>query len=162
MISNSGNVFYKDEYDTFYKVDWNTANDLIDVTTITMQPYEWNKPASGKIVDGILFRQGIITIIRQVLRTFVGGYEIVAEGSSQYIDLIQMNFPCQTGPVDKFKHHLNYPIQDDIYLKIEDGPHWADPEDNDDIAVIWGDLNNDGSPMVIPGEILNWIDVWDN
>lgn len=166
MINPSGNVFYKDHYDTIYHVEWNTVGTVIDFTTITMQPYVWGKPSSGYVLNGILFRRGIITVQRQVIRLLTGGYEIVAEGSSQYEDFIQMNFPCATGPVDNFKYHLNCSTVDEIHVKISEGPHWADPDDPDDADAIWGDLNPDGSPIDITvtgvADILEWTDVWSN
>lgn len=156
----SGHIFYKDEYDTFYDVEWKTVNGVIDLTSTVGQPFVWGKPAAGFMRDGVLFRRGIVTITRQVLRPFAGGYEIVAEGSSQYEDDIQMNFPCKPGPSDPFQYHLDRPIVDDVQTVVTDGPRWADPgEDNDD-DMLWGTLDTAGNPAALAGTALEFIDVW--
>ncbi len=160
MLSEQGNIFYKDEYDVQYKVEWNTVKGIMDMTTYTMQPFVWNKPPQGYVKNGILYREGIITIQRQAIK--VSNNEIIAEGNSQYVDYIQMNFPCETGPIDSFKYHFNCMVSDDIRLLATSGPHWVE---TDDFTTVWCDLNNDGSPIdIITDDVdaLGWIDVWTN
>lgn len=166
-ISPAGNIFFQDSYQQFYDVQWETVGDVLDITSTTYQPYVWGQQPEGFIKNGILFRKGIITIHRQVLELFDDGYMIVAEGVSQFEDYIQMNFPCEQGPTDPFKYHLDCAVLDGTHIKILEGPHWADPSDPDDSDAIWGDLNPDGSPLAeltITGgaDILEWIDVWSN
>lgn len=156
----NGRILFKDDYDTLYEVDWKTVGGAIDLTSIVGQPFVWGKAASGYIRDGVLFRRGVVTITRQVLRPFDGGYEIVAEGSSQYEDDIQMNFPCQVGPTDPFQYHLNHPIVDELQTVVTDGPHWADPEEAIDDDMLWGDLDSNGDPIVVSGTPFEFIDVW--
>lgn len=166
MINPTGQVFYKDSFDQFYDVQWETVNGLIDITTIILQPYVWGEEPNAFIKNGILFRWGIVTVQRQILRIFDGGYEIVAEGASQICDFIQMNFPCEVGPVDTFQYHLNCSVTDEAIFKITDGPHWADPDDPDDIDAVWGTVDSDGSigELTATGGVipLEWIDVWTN
>ena len=164
-IDPTGNIFFQDEYEQQYLVDWETVGGVLDITTEVRQPYVWNEEPSGFIKNGILFRQGIITIHRQVLELLSDGYIIVAEGVSQFRDFIQMNFPCEQGPTDPFEFHLDCAVLDKMHFKVLEGPHWADPTDSDDDNAIWGDLNPDGSPLdtvtLIGGaEILEWVDIW--
>lgn len=156
----SGNIFYRDEFQQSYHVEWKTVNGVIDFTSTVGQPFVWGKARTGFMRDGVLFRRGIVTITRQVLRPFDGGYEIVAEGSSQYEDDIQMNFPCQTGPTDPFQYHLDRPIVDDVEAVVTDGPRWADPDEDNDDDMLWGDLDFSGSPVAVSGTALEFIDVW--
>jgi hypothetical protein len=157
----SGHIFYQDEYQQQYHVEWKTTGGVIDFTSTIGQPFVWGKPPSGYLREGILFRRGIVTITRQVLRPFDGGYEIIAEGSSQYEDDIQMNFPCQTGPTDPFKYHLDRPLVDVVDAIVTDGPRWADPDSEDDEDMVWGDLDSSGNPVPITGAtVLEFIDVW--
>lgn len=167
MIKPSGNIFYQDEYSQFYKVNWETVGDVIDITTTTQQPHVWGEPDEGFVKNGILFRKGIITIHRQILSILSDGYIIVAEGVSQYVDYIQMNYPCGPTPSDPFVFHLDCAVQDEVPVKVLEGPHWADPTDPDDVDAIWGDLNPDGSSleevtMTEGADILSWTDVWSN
>jgi hypothetical protein len=74
----------------------------------------------------------------------------------QYVDLIQMNFPCEPGPVDNFKHHLNYNVLDQTDISVAN-KCWADYAGD----TTWCDLNSDGSPIV-GVNVLEWIDVWSN
>lgn len=159
----SGNISYQDEWEQQYEVVWETIDGVIDLTSVIKQPYVWGESPNGFVRNGILFRKGIITTVRQVIRPQSDGYTIVAEGASQIIDYIQMNYPCGGGPSDKFKHHLDYSTSDEIHILTTDGPHWTDPEVADD--VVWGDLNNDGSPVndltgTYGDNVLQWIDVW--
>ncbi|MHA2401366.1 MAG: hypothetical protein ACXADH_00125 [Candidatus Kariarchaeaceae archaeon] len=167
MLPETGQILYEDEYKTKYDIQWETVNGTLDITTITSMPYVWGEEASGKVENRILYRQGVITVHRQALRQLADGYIIVAEGVSQYCDLIQMNYKCETPPSDPFQYHLNNFIQDEVAEKVVEGPHWADPDDPDDADAVWGDLNADGSPVEdLTGtgglDILSWIDVWDS
>ncbi len=163
MIKPSGKVLYKDEYDQIYDVQWETVNGLIDITTIIKQPYVWGEEPRAYVRNGVLYRFGIITTQRQILKLFDGGYEIVAEGASQIEDYIQTNYQCERGPVDNFAYHLNCSISDDIENKVYEGVSWVDPDESND--TIWGYVDPSGT--VTSGgtedqEILQWIDVWVN
>lgn len=164
-IDSQGHIFFQDDYEIFYDVEWDTIGDALDITTTTMDP-RIEEP-EGYIKNGILFRKGIITITRQIIEIMSNGYMIIAEGVSQYQDFIQMNFPCEQGPTDPFLYHLDCAVSDEAYIKILEGPHWADPDDPDDVDAIWGDLNPNGTPlaeltMTGGADILEWIDVWSN
>lgn len=165
MITDNGSIFTQDSYQTQYEVDWETIGGDLDITTITKTPYVWGEEPSGFIKNGILFRRGMISVERQIIRYLPNGYEIIAEGNSQFEDFIQMNFPCEEGPTDPFAHHVDCGILDVPYIKVLEGPHWADPDDSDDSDAIWGDLESDGSPvseLTVTGgfDILSWVDVW--
>jgi hypothetical protein len=167
MIAESGNIFTKDEYDQFYDINWETVRGDLDITTVTKTPYVWGEVPSGFIRNGILFRRGIISVQRQIIRVLDNGYEIIAEGASQYEDYIQMNFPCEEGPSDPFAYHVNCGIIDEPILRVTDGSRWADPDESGDSDAIWGDLEDDGSPVGdLTGtgglNILEWIDIWPN
>lgn len=166
-MNPSGNVFFRDEYDQTYKVIWETIapNNLIDISTEIRQPYIWGEEPDAFIKNGILFRLGIITVQRQIIRLFDDGYEIVAEGASQIRDYIQMNYPCETGPVDNFVYHLDCFVTDDTAFKVTEGSRWADPADEDDADVVWGSVDSDGSvgELTATGGVtpLEWVDVWE-
>jgi hypothetical protein len=157
----SGQIWYMDEYHTFYEVAWDTVGGVVDITSTTRQPGVWGQAPEGKIVNNILFRKGIITIHRQVLRPGVDSYEIVAEGISQFEGFVQMNFPCSPGPQDIFVHHLNNGMVDEVEMVMASGPRWADPDESNDDSMIWADLDVSGTPIAAPGaEILEFVDVW--
>jgi len=166
-MKSTGNIFYKDGYDQIYEVSWETIGESIDITTITKQPYVWGQKREGYVKNKTLFRKGIITVHRQVLKTTANGYMIVAEGTSQYIDYFQATFPCEIGPVDAFKYHLDCMTSDEEEIVIDDGPRWADPSIVNDDYVLWREINPDGSVVgesstaVTAGtEAIEWLDVW--
>lgn len=156
----SGSIFYQDEWSSFYKVDWATVNGVLDLTSIVLTPYVWGKANEGQVIGGILYRRGIITVTRQVLRPNATGYEVVAEGVSQYEDLVQMNYPCGGGPVDTFKFHCDRPVVDECEAVMTDGPRWADPDSEVDDDMLWGDVAGDGTEIGVTGTELEFIDVW--
>lgn len=153
----NGQIFYQDEFSQSYRLDWKTTGGVIDFTSVIFQPYVWGELPQGYLKAGILFRRGVTTIHRQVLKPFVGGYEIVAEGYSQYIDHGAMNFPCQLGPTDPFRFRLDRPIVDDVQFVVTDGPRWSDSEGG---GMLWGDLDFAGDPIVTAGAVFEFIDVW--
>jgi hypothetical protein len=154
-INPIGDIFYQDDYEAQYRTVWETVGDQLDVTSTISIPYVWGEEAKGFIKNGILFRWGLISITRQVLRTDDDGYEIVAEGGSQYCDYIQMNYPCQTGPSDPFAYHVDCAVSDQTEFRCTDGPCWADPDDPL-VDCVWADQPEiDGT-----FQTLFWVDVW--
>lgn len=162
-MNDTGSIFYQDGYDQLYKVDWTIINNVMDITTIVMQPFVYGQQ-EGYIQANTIFRKGIITVKHQVFKLLTGGYVLQAEGLSSYVDYIQMTYPCGGGPVDNFKYHVDNQTGDDFAIKVVDGPHWADPDDPDDLYAVWGDVNNDGSIIDITAtggvDVLEWIDIW--
>lgn len=108
----NGDIFYKDNYGTIYITNWETVGDIIDITTITKIPYVWGSEDQGYIENRVLYRYGIITVDRLAIKLLDDDYEIIAEGSSQYTDFFQVNFPCSDGPIDSFKYHLDSAVAD--------------------------------------------------
>jgi len=161
MISKSGNIFYKDDYGQVYEVTWETIGSSIDITTVTKQPYVWAEQDQGHIKNRAVFRKGVVTTHRQVLKEIDGGYIIVAEGASQNIETFQHTFPCGDVPVDKFKYHLDCNIADDEEFQVAIGPRWADPSVSADVEAVWGNVNSDGSVTADSGDVsLEYIDIW--
>jgi hypothetical protein len=162
-MDSNGNIFYKDDYDQFYRVDWSITNGLLDITTVIMQPFVFGQQ-EGYVRANTIYKKGIITVKQQIFKIVQGGYIIQAEGMSSYEDFIQMTFPCGDGPNDGFKFHLNNSAVDDFGISVQQGPRWADPDDINDVYMVWGDVNNDGSPVDITATggatILEWLDVW--
>lgn len=159
MIADTGSVFYQDEYQTIYDVAWETINDKLDITTIVSQPYVYGQEPQGYVQNHKLFKLGTITVTRQIIRVFDGGYEIVAEGTSQYFDYIQVNFICEEIPYDNFTYHINCGISDEIEGLVSDGSQWTDPDEVTSDCV-WCDLQSDGTPIVGTDQVLEWLDVW--
>ena len=163
-IADSGHIKYEDDYTQKYEVKWETINGVIDITTITQQPYMWGIAAEAKIENGILYRKGIVTIHRQAIEILTDGYVILAEGTSQFYDFIKMNYLCESPPIDVFKYHLECQVTDDVSPSIVEGSRWADPSDIDDADMIWCDLYADGTPIPLtstdPSTCLEWIEIF--
>lgn len=158
MIPDTGNIFYQDEYSTIFDVAWETTNGNLDITSIVSQPFVWGQPPRGYVRNNKVFRWGLVTVTRQVIRVFDGGYEIVAEGVSQYYDYVQTNFICELTPYDNFLYHLNCGISDNVETLVSDGLQYTDP-DVPGLGV-WGDVLPDGTPIVGTNPALEWLDVW--
>jgi hypothetical protein len=152
-MNSEGEIFYRDEYDQIYKSAWETDSfGQIDISTTIYQPYVWGRPDQGFVKNGQLFRLGVITEQRQLIRQMNGVYEVLASGANQYVDYFQTTFICESGPYDNFKHKLDcYFIDTDDYT-VGIGPSWAEPEGSS--GSIWGD------PDVQTDQDLVWLDVW--
>lgn len=161
-MKQSGNIFYIDEYDQQYITEWSTTNGVIHIISTVKMPQIWGEADSGYIQNGIVYRKGLITVTRQLLRITSDGYDVVAEGIDQYHDYFRTNFNCVEGPSDIFKFHINNSIVDGCSGIAETGPRFADPDVAIDSDAIWGDIDSDGLPLTtsVDGEIFGFIDVW--
>ncbi len=160
-----GSVFFQDTYNTIYESNWSTTDGVLDITSVTREPLVWGQAPEGYIKQGILYKKGIITVERQIIKELPDGYEIIADGVSQYTDFIALNFPCLVGPKDTFKFHLNHDITSDVDTFDSMGPRWADPDNPEDNESIWVDVNAAGHPiadLTVTGgaEYFEFIDVW--
>lgn len=159
MITDSGTIFFQDEYGQLYDVHWTTINGNLDITSIVSQPYVWGEPPRGYVRNHRVFRYGIVSVTRQVIHVLPFGYEIIAEGTSQYYDFIQTNFICETTPSDNFLYHINCAVCDDIETRVSDGLQYTDPDVSYSDSV-WGDVEPDGTPIIGTPPALEWMDVW--
>lgn len=158
----SGDTFFVDEYETQHHTVWETIGDRIDITNTTRMPYVWGQDAEGFIRNRILYRRGIITVDRQILSPTDDGYTIIAEGSSQYVDYIQMNFPCERNPSDPFLYHLNNSVVDDPEFLCYSGSFWTDSDEGTYLDIEWGDVDTSGDVTdgISVVNIFEWIDIW--
>jgi len=161
-MQDSGKIFFVDEYDQQYYNDWITVDGVLNITSVTKTPYVWGESDSGYIKNNILYRKGIITVVRQLLKLIDSKYVIIAEGKDQYIDYFQTSFTCANLPKDTFKYHYNNNLADDSSAVIMSGSRFADPDEENDDLMIWGDIDNLGNATTtsVDGEILEFIDVW--
>lgn len=158
MIPATGNIFYQDNYGTLYDAAWETVNGNLDITSIVSQPFVWGEQPRGYVQNNKVFRWGVITVTRQVIKVLDRGYEIIAEGTAQYYDYVQTNFICELTPVDNFTYHLNCGISDDIEIRVSDGVQFTDPDESG--VSVWGDVQPDGTPITGTDLVVEWLDVW--
>ncbi len=164
-MNPSGNIFYKDDYGTIYEIEWSTVEtsygSIMDTTTITKQPFVWAEAGSGYIEDKAVYRNGICTTERLVVKILDDGYEVLAEGSTQEKCTFQTTFPCTPKPSDPFLHHLDYEVCDCDSIIVSCGTRWSDPDNSDDDIVLWSDVETDGTISYIANsQPFLWIDVW--
>lgn len=161
--ADSGNFTFQDSYGQLYhnQWQWNQNHTILDITTITEQPYVWGEPNQIRIQDRNIFYRGIVTIFRQTLHPLIDGYEIIAEGTSQVIDWIQTSFHCATPPIDPFHYHLNQSFSDQVQSIVTSGPRMADPEEANDSVAVWAPIGIDGTATAT-GDTLEFIDIWSN
>jgi len=159
MITATGTIFYQDDYGTIYDVSWDTVGGNLDITSIVSQPYVWGETPRGYVRNHRVFRYGIVMVTRQVIRVLPLGYEIIAEGTSQYYDYIQTNFICETTPSDNFAYHIDCVTGDDTETRVSAGLQYTDPDEAYSDSV-WGDVLSDGTPIVGTVPALEWMDVW--
>ena len=140
MIEPTGHTFFIDEYGTQFESRWQLVNTTLDITTVTRTPYVWGEERRGYYQGTALFRYGIIATHRQVMEITGDGYTIVAEGENSITDYFQTTFPCGSGPTDNFLHHFDCAVSDQALMLVTEGPHWSDPDDDDDVDADLTDL----------------------
>lgn len=154
-MQENGSVFFEDEYGQIYKTDWITDDfGQLDITTIQFQPFVWGEAADGFIEDGKLYRRGIITEERQLIKQENGNYTIMASGSRQTINFFQTSFLCEKGPIDNFLHRLNCYLSEENPIIITDGICWVDISELNTIPTEWADPD-----ISSPSTDLSWIEI---
>lgn len=163
-MKQSGKIFYIDDYDQQYNVEWSTTNNILNIISTVKNPRIWGESESGYVQNGIVYRKGIITVVRQLISITDNGYQILAEGVDQYSDYIRTNFNCTENPTDPFLYHLNNIISENCELAVESGRRFTDAssdETADSDGAAWADIDVDGSIIVGAYEAFGFINVWD-
>lgn len=156
-MDRSGEIKYVDDYGVAYTASWDTIDmsgvDLLDFTTVIATPYVWGKEISGKIVNKQVIRDGMCTVIRQVLAITESGYEIVAEGSLSYECEVPLQFRKESTK-SPFLHDLNYEVTGKVSSATTIGPHFSDPDDNGD-SCVFGDVGGGTD------DVFQFMSVWE-
>lgn len=156
----SGSLFFVDSYGTQYSSQWETVDGLLDITCITSEPQVWGQTQKGSISNrSNVFREGVITVERQVIQPTSTGYIIIADGVSQYVDMIRVTWPCGQQPSDPFAIHLDSEVGDDVGLLVGNGSCWTDISDSSEPSVVWGTVGLAGTEAG-SGQVLDWVNVW--
>lgn len=150
--SESNEVRFKDDYGIQYYIIFEENAETLDITYETFQPRIWGKESDGYIENGKVFRNGIITTIRQVFMLQNGQWVLNAEGTNQEIGYRQTNYDCDIPtPENKFNYLHEYATCDEAEMRVICGPHWTDPDDDNDTSSIW----------IGKEDISEWSEVWD-
>lgn len=160
-LPNSGSFIYQDDYGQLYRNEWHWVYDhtVLDLTVVIEQPYVWGEKPQGQFRGKDLYRRGIVTVHRSVMKPIPGGYELIAEGHSQYIDWVRSSFHCSPLPVDPFLYHLDQGMTDLVETDVTKGPRFAAPDRSGDSVAVWGNVDGGGNVSGGP-DTLHWIDVW--
>lgn len=155
---DSGKLIYQDYYGQTYVTEWNWSygHTILDFTVTIEQPYVWGEEKNGHFAGKDLYLRGIVTITRQIFKLVPNGYEILADGSMQFIDDVRTGRHCAPLPTDPFRHHLDNSLSDLIEVVVTMGPRFAEI---DDVQAEWGNVDEDGNVVTGP-DIIRFIDVW--
>lgn len=166
-ILPEGRIYWKDDYGVIYESSWVFQDGILDIMMVTKSPIIWGEPETGFIRGNRVFRKGLITSMRQIIRVEDdGSYTIRGEGGNQEIGYFQSNVVCGDQPfVDNFCFHLDCMVTDELDTRVVCGPRWVSCEDDE---VQWPMLVTDSSGAVVSAEVpeeiqpFGWISVWDN
>lgn len=146
-ISEIGSVEYQDDYGIIYEIEWKYSLDILDITVtrkdpnIPLQnPEGFTEFESGAIK---IFRKGIITIVRRIIRYNYDGSYVEAEGSESFIDYFRSNKICGEKPFENpFNYGINCSLQDNVQMLITDGSAWYDVANPVGPIYYWSDPLN--------------------
>jgi hypothetical protein len=115
-------VHYKfvDEWGVITVGSFKADADTLDISWTTMEPRVWGRESQGFIQDRKVFREGTITVSRQVLKVIDDTTYIQAEGYEQWIGFFQTNFGCgdEPLPLDPFIYHVDCGIVDEVEMIV--------------------------------------------
>lgn len=111
---------YVDPYGIVHSARWLISNDILDITYTTKDPRIPGEPEIGRVFrDGNrvrVYRTGLVTVTRQLLRVTNGGYVIIGEGTNQTVAEFQATFGCG----DDYSHNpLLYKFNNNILDQVE-------------------------------------------
>lgn len=162
-----GSFRMKDEYGTILAASFKTAGDTLDITWTSFEPRVWGESDQG-YVDGLkVFKKGIITVQRQILKTSNGQIAVIGEWQQQSTGYMQVNVTCgMTAYLDPFLFHTDCAILDNVEIDILCGPRWADPALSQDNSG-WPDIGVDSHGNIFIGPVsgelpMQWINMWAN
>jgi len=172
-ILPNGSYYYKDQYGVIYEGIWNYKLDIsglyrtLDISYSIKSPGVWGEDPDGYLDGLAVFRKGIITNTRKVIRVYLdGSYEVTYEVCEQKIGFFQTNLLCgEDRYVDNFCFHLDCNITDEVDSFVLCGTRWTEVGDT---QVEWPELSLDSSGvngyLSNPGKVQPFIfmDVWNN
>ena len=113
---------YVDSYGIIHSARWAITGDVLDITFTTKDPRIPGLPEQGRIVrngKGVrVFKTGIITVMRQLLRVVDGGYVILGQGVAQSEGEFQTTFGCGDVSDDPFIYHYNNNVLEQLEFII--------------------------------------------
>lgn len=141
-IPDEGHFVYKDSYNIIYEVEWVIAEDTMDISVVTKDPRIPGVEPDGYVINSQsgtrIFRKGIITIIRKIIKFTADSYYIDAEGSEISVDYYQENTVCNEEPFDNpFSYDINCAIKDAVEMLYTDGPSWQSYDDPTASEYVW-------------------------
>lgn len=165
-IGSEGSVRYKDDYGVIHESTWVYVDNIMDIYTVTKLPHVWGEPDTGYVKNGRVYRRGIITTTRQIIRVESDGSPTIrGEGSTQEVGYFQTNVVCGDVPyIDDFCFHFDCMVTDEVRSMVVCGTRWVDCQDD---MVEWPHLST-GSGGSVNGIILSgkqpfqWVNVWGN
>lgn len=120
-IPPTGHFRFTDDYGIIYVVDFEQFADTMDITFTTYDPRVPGEDPSGFLIGTQVFRKGIVTTIRQILKREDDSVVLVSEGSEQRIDFFRTNFACGDElSSDDFCYHVNCAISDFLDIEVTD------------------------------------------
>jgi len=126
-IPSTGKFRYKDDYGIIYENEWVLMEDVIDITVITKDPRVPYAVDEGYIDDdGRIFKKGVISTVRQIIKIVDGSYIILAEGTDSVIAFFQVNVVC--GDIrfeNPFSYGIDCAVSDEVEFIVTGGPAWS-------------------------------------
>jgi len=115
FLPQEGGYQFIDHYGLIHIGMFETNDNTIDITTQVRDPRVLGVPADGEVINFRVFRDGMISTDRQIIRVADFGFIIVAEGGEQQTERFQTTFGCGDEIyLDPFAFHLCANITDDV------------------------------------------------
>lgn len=139
-----------DAYGIIHAAMWKIVDDQVDITFMTQDPrIPGVSSGDGHVakVDRslVVFKNGITTITRQIIKSTTSGLVILGQGHVQEEGQFQATFPCDTQPSDPFLYHIGCGVTDQVEF-VNGTVIEQDPEDPTEEFVWWPTVIDGSSP----------------
>ncbi len=151
---------YTDPYGIIYSAQWTISGSTIDITTIIKDPRIPGQSTETGFVRRTgnsvrVFKHGLISTIRQVIRRDTTGYTILLQTERQEEGDFQATFGCDdTYSTDPFLYHVNTSALDQV--EFDGGSDFVqDPVDSTEEFAWWPQVSFDENGNIVMFEFFD-------
>jgi hypothetical protein len=119
---DNGTFTYKDHYGVIYEISWEVTDEFLDIVVLTKDPRVPGVSAdTGRVVGHEIYRNGVLTTTRTVMREVNEVWSIIASGSTSVIGEFQSTWVCASPLTNPFVYHVDHSIQDSFSYSLDGG-----------------------------------------
>lgn len=153
---------YTDSYGILYSYKWTITGDMMDLITVIKDPRVPGEPDSGHVEAAgngfVVYRRGVVSLQRQILKATGNGYVILSEGNKAEIKEFQSKFQCEDTS-SPFYYNLECGVTESVEFLSGTETIIKSPPDPTDEAIFYpAVISGTEDGFYLPGENIGPLD----